>query len=84
MKDDNELVFAMMDVEADCYDEGGYNGMYEEEYMKMAALVRAHDQHKLDALQAKIDALMLEFCPDEMTAEQVEEWKSHQKKVEEV
>jgi len=30
------------------------------------------------AKQAKIDALMLEFCPDEMTAEQVEEWGQHQ------
>lgn len=31
------------------------------------------------AMQAKIDALMLEFCPGEMTAEQVENWASHQK-----
>lgn len=31
------------------------------------------------AMQAKIDALMLEFCPGEMTAEQVESWASHQK-----
>lgn len=31
------------------------------------------------AMQAKIDALMLEFCPGEMTAEQLERWASHQK-----
>ena len=31
-----------------------------------------------DALQAKVDALMLEYCPDEMTPEQVEEWAKHQ------
>lgn len=30
-------------------------------------------------LQAKIDALMLEYCPDEMTTEQIENWKRHQK-----
>jgi len=28
--------------------------------------------------QAKIDELMLEYCPDEMTAEQLEEWAKHQ------
>lgn len=79
---DEKLIYSMMDVESDCYDEGGYNGMYEEEYKKMIVLVRAQDKHKLDALQAKIDSLMLEFCPEEMTKEQVEEWSRHQKKVE--
>lgn len=29
-------------------------------------------------LQAKIDALMLEYCPDEMTPEQMETWAAHQ------
>lgn len=32
-----------------------------------------------DALQARVDALMLEYCPDEMTPEQLEEWARHQK-----
>lgn len=32
-----------------------------------------------DSMQAKIDALMMEYCPDEMTPEQVEEWGKHQK-----
>lgn len=31
------------------------------------------------AKQAKIDALMLEYCPDEMTPEQVVEWGENQK-----
>lgn len=31
-----------------------------------------------DAQQAKIDRLMLEHCPDEMTADQKEEWARHQ------
>ena len=30
------------------------------------------------ALQAKIDALMLEYCPEEMTREQVANWKASQ------
>lgn len=34
--------------------------------------------HAVNAKQAKIDALMLEFCPGEMSAEQREEWARHQ------
>lgn len=33
--------------------------------------------------QARIDALMLEYCPDEMTPEQVAEWSRHQRPVSE-
>ena len=35
------------------------------------------------SLQAKIDALMLEYCPDEMTKEQMDNWASHQVAVKE-
>lgn len=31
-------------------------------------------------LQARIDALMLEYCPDEMTPEQMDNWERHQKR----
>lgn len=31
--------------------------------------------------QARIDALMLEYCPDEMTPEQIAEWERHQRPV---
>lgn len=34
-----------------------------------------------DEKQAKIDALMLEYCPDEMTPEQTEEWGRNQRPV---
>lgn len=34
------------------------------------------------SLQAKIDALMLEYCPDEMSQEQIETWCKAQRKVE--
>lgn len=42
-----------------------------------------NDQLKRDnaALQAKIDALMLEYCPDEMTQAQLDNWAAHQKAV---
>ena len=33
--------------------------------------------------QAQIDRLMMEYCPDEMTEEQVKEWKKHQRSVKE-
>ena len=33
-----------------------------------------------DAQQAKIDRLMLEFCPDEMTTQQKADWTRHQKR----
>lgn len=36
---------------------------------------------KMQALQAKIDALMLEYCPQEMTEAQLAEWASHQRPV---
>lgn len=31
------------------------------------------------ALQAQLDRLMLEFCPGEMTSEQLANWVSHQR-----
>jgi hypothetical protein len=34
---------------------------------------------QVDALQARMDALMLEFCPDEMTKTQLENWARHQR-----
>ncbi len=44
-------------------------------YVKMAKeLVK-----ECEAKQAQIDALMLEYCPDEMTTEQIDNWEKHQK-----
>lgn len=40
----------------------------------MDALSSSKEEH----LQAKIDALMLEFCPEEMGVEQLEEYEAHQ------
>ncbi len=35
-----------------------------------------------DYQQAKIDELMLEYCPEDMTDAQYQEWERHQKPVE--
>ena len=40
--------------------------------------VALSQQPSTDALQCKIDNLMLEYCPDEMTKEQIENWGKHQ------
>ncbi len=32
----------------------------------------------IESLEAKIDALMLEFCPEDMTKEQMDNWEKHQ------
>ncbi len=40
-------------------------------------------EREIAAKQAHIDALMIEYCPDEMTPEQVAEWARHQQPVSE-
>lgn len=39
---------------------------------------KANLMHALAAKQAKIDALMLEYCPGEMSPQQKAEWAAHQ------
>lgn len=41
----------------------------------------AAGRQEASALQAKIDALMLEYCPDEMTDEQRANWAAHQRPI---
>lgn len=43
--------------------------------IELVARLRA----EIDAKQAKIDALMLEYCPDEMTPGQLANWSRHQR-----
>ena len=55
-------------------------------YRRMAFNAELQDENDqlctaLAAAQAKIDSLMLEYCPDEMTPEQIENWGKHQKAV---
>ena len=43
----------------------------------------AEAKRQLAAKQYQIDELMLEYCPNEMTPEQLEEWGKNQKAVDE-
>lgn len=38
---------------------------------------------ELDAKQAEIDRLMLEYCPNEMSVEQIVNWSNNQRALEE-
>lgn len=38
---------------------------------------------RAEKAEAKIDALMFEYCPEEMTEEQIARWKKHQRPVQE-
>ena len=46
---------------------------------RFAAAIEAEQAEIIAAQQAKIDALMLEYCPNEMTTEQIANWSAHQK-----
>jgi hypothetical protein len=48
------------------------------EWKERAEKAEAESAHK----QSIIDRLMMEYCPDEMTVEQMAEWASHQKRAE--
>jgi hypothetical protein len=56
---------------------------HEREYGKLCdqALIAIADRARVQSQQAKIDALILEYCPDEMTPEQVAEWGRNQRAV---
>lgn len=54
-------------------------GESQKEYAVRCA--RAYGAKCWEAQQAKIDALMFEFCPEEMTQEQIIEWGKHQRSV---
>ena len=40
-----------------------------------------NERAKVDELEAKIDMLMLEWCPEEMSEEQKANWERHQVRV---
>lgn len=47
-------------------------------WIEVEASVWEAQQARIAELQAKYDALMLEFCPEEMTADQFQEWGRNQ------
>ena len=38
-------------------------------------------RHRIQQLEAQLDALMLEYCPDEMSEDQKANWAKHQKAI---
>ena len=60
--------------ESGCCPPDRCNCLYGDEYKTEYTELCAENEH----LQAKIDALMLEYCPDEMTEEQMDNWGKHQ------
>lgn len=56
------------------------NPHYISEQSHLAAISELNAKHKeeLDNQQFQIDSLMMEYCPDEMTEEQILEWARHQ------
>lgn len=50
-----------------------------EQVAESARTAQVASRRKLGVLQARIDALMLEFCPDEMTLDQLANWAAHQR-----
>lgn len=58
--------------------------LYEEAIQEKEDLIGFQEQvidklrKEKNVLQYKIDQLMLEFCPEEMTQEQIENWEQHQ------
>ena len=55
--------------------------MLTEHHYEMMKTMAFGIARKNEDLQAKIDALMLEYCPDDMTEEQMKNWEKHQKPV---
>ena len=64
--------------------EWGTSGDHASTIIREAANEILSLRQQLGAKQAQIDALMLEFCPDEMTQDQLDEWARNQRKVSEV
>ena len=52
-----------------------------EQELKEAYAAKETAERELAEARAKIDALMLEYCPDEMTPGQVDEWARHQRPI---
>ena len=63
------------------YTPGGFYGVETVGPLNQAATLLRQLVKEVDAKQAKIDALMLEYCPEEMTQEQIDNWASHQRVV---
>ena len=55
--------------------------MTDKEIIEAQLVIMQIQRDQLGALHMIIDSLMLEYCPDEMTPEQVKTWGENQKEV---
>jgi hypothetical protein len=67
------------------YEIGGFNNVPDTALKMLASLITkpleekiAEQQKELGDRQAKIDSLMLEYCPEDMVVCQLENWANHQ------
>ncbi len=82
--EEDSLLYPAAAIEA-LQKELGYSKMAADEEAKFADEYKAKFEAQVKQIahqQYLIDSLMIEFCPDEMTTEQWENWKAHQRKVE--
>jgi len=56
----------------------GAGGKYRCVQARAAYAAFASQQEVIDSIQAKLDGVMLEHCPDEMSEKQVKEWGNNQ------
>jgi hypothetical protein len=71
---------SLMAHNEDCGDwnDLAYRDIWHKGYMAGALAAESEYINKLEALQAKLDRLMFEYCPEDMTKEQVNKWGKHQ------
>lgn len=74
--DENQYALDRSDINKEVY----RNNLTRNAWLGYQAALESK-QCEISHLQFKIDSLMLEFCPDAMTSEQMENWAKHQKKV---
>jgi len=74
MKPEDELDLGALFDEIYLEEGKSFSDAIKETYTEQISL----QERRINHLQAKIDELMLEYCPDEMTEEQMENWGKHQ------
>lgn len=73
---DGYEVIVPSELDTDAYK---YNGEYVPvELARQLKRENAELRKQLDQAEARVDALMLEYCPGDMTTAQIERWAKHQ------
>lgn len=54
--------------------------LHDDVYVDALLPVSMHECDEIAALQARVDELMMEYCPEEMTQEQKDRWEAAQRR----